>query len=162
MTTRSKFLKERVVQAKLGVLTAAWAEVAVLLHNNRPHDALTLVDEVMPGVDEAGDRLTATQYPPCLACTPPGSAEVLHPTEPQRKLVCYLDSGDVAGKLHCPGNNYGRMHPVQLREYIMALIAAREPRAVPEGLHQHEHVIDTEGRSVHVEPTPTPTPPPET
>lgn len=123
-----EFIKARDTQAKLDSLTTGWLTATTLLNNNRPHDALELVTDLMPVVDELGDAFTISQYPHCLGCDPPGSAEVRHPTEPQKKLVCYLDSGDVGGKPHCRGNQLGRMHPVQLREFIEAVIAGRAPK----------------------------------
>lgn len=122
-----KALRHR--QEVLDSIKEVWGIIERAIADARYTVALDALAEVEPITEMLGDEFTATFWPVCRECG--GLAEVDDPTVSGRRKVCYVAEGDhAAGKL-CVGNRYGRMHPVQLREYIEARIAKPLPPPPP-------------------------------
>jgi hypothetical protein len=115
----------------IATVKEAWGLIERALANAQPGLALDLLAGVEPVIEHLGPDFIETYWPACAECG--GLAEVVDPDSVQgRKRVCYIFAGDSAAGRLCLGNHTGRMHPVQLREYIEAQIAKRAPSPQPE------------------------------
>ncbi|HLO25132.1 MAG TPA: hypothetical protein VK187_03400, partial [Geobacteraceae bacterium] len=85
----------------------------------RPVEAVPVIEAAIKTADNLGDYFTLSDHPVCLACK--GYAEMPSPIEADRKVRCQ-DTPSV-----CKGNKYGRMHPVQLLDYVKSLLPPEVP-----------------------------------
>lgn len=105
------------------------------LVDGRAVDAVPLCAEMVKLTDKLGDQLTVSEWPTCEACH--GTAERVNPSETDRHVRCQ-DLPSV-----CLGNRHGRMHPVQLAEYVN-MVAGVEPAEETETEETEEPEADTE------------------
>jgi hypothetical protein len=120
MTTSSEAFQERERRARiLTDLGDMYAKVARHLNDGRAALAEELCQTIVAQTDTLGDDFTTTQFPPCLACA--GTAEMPSPSESDRKVRCQ----DVPSV--CKGNRFGRMHPVQMQDFMLQAGAPKHP-----------------------------------
>jgi hypothetical protein len=68
------------------------------------------------------DTFTVSDWPTCFPCS--GTAEMADPQQHGHKALC-------SDRPHlCLGNQYGRMHPNQLIDYVRTLLHDQEVQAV--------------------------------
>jgi len=79
--------------------------------------ALHAMADALALTDALGEAYTVSHWPTCIGCRDAGSAEVSHPTEQDGRPSRCIDAKD-----RCAGNFYGRMHPVQLHDFIVKLM----------------------------------------
>lgn len=97
-------------------LAAIWALAWRKVEDGRAAEAVPMLEAAVKMADDLGDHFTLSDNPVCIACK--GYAEMQSPAEADRKVRCQ----DLP--VVCKGNKYGRMHPVQLLDYIKALLPA--------------------------------------
>lgn len=132
----------------IGDLQELYAKIHRKIVDGRAGEAVESCEEIVKRAAELGEELTLTHYPTCEACE--GTAEIGSPSESDRKVRCQ-DMPYRTGKPgECLGNRYGRMHPTQLQEYVLALVTAKASPIV--------NVLDVELVDVELEDMP-PTPP---
>lgn len=115
----------------IGDLQELYAKVHRKIVDGRAAEAVEVCETIVKTAAELGEELTLTHYPTCEACD--GTAEIGNPSESDRKVRCQ-DMAYRTGKPgECLGNRYGRMSPVQLQEYVLALAT---PKVAP--IHDSE------------------------
>jgi hypothetical protein len=105
-------------------LQELYGKVHRALVDGRPGDAVPVCDQIVTESDGLGEAFGTPLFPICAACE--GYAEVPSPYEADRKVRCQ----DVPSV--CRGNRYGRMHPIQLREYVTMVANEKTPVPVDE------------------------------
>lgn len=143
------------LRSKLRLLDERYQQVYQLVANAQYEQASELVTGgIFVLVEELGSTFTLTQWPVCLGCFPtPGTGEA-GPTDVKATPTLCVDAPSL-----CHGNQYGRMHPSQLLDFIMALhekrLAAAQQREVERAESQRvpEPVVE------EMRPTQPPVPP---
>lgn len=124
-----KALREK--QNAISVVKESWALIERAIANGHYSVALDTLASAESIIESLGDAFITTYWPVCRGCE--GLAEVNDPVTAERRKVCYVMDGDHAAGNLCVGNRYGRMHPVQLREYIEARIVKPVQPSLPLG-----------------------------
>lgn len=151
MTTSSEAFRQAhaQTQAREAILDL-YEKVHRKIADGRPADAVEWCAEIVTAAD-AIDGYDVRLFPICAACV--GCAEMVSPTESDRKVRCQ-DMPRV-----CWGNKYGRMHPVQLQEYVAALVekrAAKPREDVAPALLVNPGAPAPEPVATEMRPTPAP------
>lgn len=115
LTSSERFRQREEHARAMADLHDLYMKVHQKLMDGRPAEAIEFCAPIVAGADALGESFTTTQYPICEACQ--GFAEMMNPSEHDRKVRCQ-DVPEV-----CQGNRYGRMHPVQLADYVTACVA---------------------------------------
>lgn len=125
MLPSEKFSWARERARSLESLKEAYETIHRRIVDGRAVEAIPVCETMVKMADAFGDALTLSEWPVCEACH--GSAERVNPSETDRRVRCQ-DLPSV-----CLGNRHGRMHPVQLAEYVASLLPpSPEPEASSE------------------------------
>jgi hypothetical protein len=152
---RKRQRAERKLQEAKDALTRVVARVT----DGNLEGALHEMGDALALTDALGPLFTISHWPVCIGCQKPGSGEVAHPTEQDGRPILCTEAGD-----RCMGNRYGRMHPAQLHDFIVAKLRDRAERQEADRLRSlvegREIVEETDAASKLQPDTMRPTPPP--
>lgn len=167
MSTFDQYAAAERSRKQIAALVEKWERICRYALGHQYPEALALTMDALPDAHALAEerKLTTTYWPVCVACIPQGSGETTHHTEAGKLIMCATPGAP------CFGNQYGRMHPLQLRDYLERIVKERADRAESVRAGSATPPVPLSGPLPPMEPQPTrpvggaegpfPPPPPE-